>query len=122
MGAPLMRKSKRPKAVRRVVASTSEPEVELGLLVHPLTCLAAISVALTALLHWLFFRFAPAIWAMGENVRPEDITSWARGFTSERDGMEPQALLLLVLALIALTAVATYLLEKRLRGLRSEER
>ena len=73
---------------------------------HPLPCLAAIALSLTGLLRWVFFHFSSRIWAAGELVRPEDITSWARPYVLERDGVEPQALLLLVLILIVLVVLA----------------
>lgn len=113
-----MGKSTRRKTASRTPQKTLAPAVKLGALLHPLTALAAISVALTALLHWLFFLFAPQIWAMAENLRLEDLTSWTRYDAAERDGAEPQVLLLLVLALIVLTAVAMHQLEKRPAWLR----
>jgi hypothetical protein len=74
----------------------------LGAFQHPLICLASIALSLTAILRWVFFHFSARIWAAGELVRPEEITSWARPYILERDGAEPQVLLFLVMILIAL--------------------
>ena len=87
-------------------------EESLHPLVHPFTCLAAVSLALTAVLHRVFYLFAERIWASGENVPIEAITSWTRWAMSERDGAEPQVLLLLVLVLVLLAGLAMSLIER----------
>jgi hypothetical protein len=79
-------------------------------LLHPLTCTAAVAFALTLGLRWLFFHFSERIWALREEVPIESITPWARWAMQDRDGAEPQVLLLLILILVALTTAAINLM------------
>jgi len=79
-------------------------------LLHPLTSSVAVAFALTLGLHWLFFHFSERIWALREDVSIESITPWARWAMQDRDGAEPQVLLLLILILVALTIAAINLM------------
>ena len=79
---------------------------------HPLTRLVAVAVAITAILHGIFFHFAERIWAIRDEVPLNEITPWARWAMVDRDGAEPQFLLLLVLAALVLTGCAMWALER----------
>ena len=80
------------------------------IILHPLTCTVAVALALTLGLRWLFFHFSERIWALREDVPIESITPWARWAMQDRDGAEPQVLLLLTLMLVALTTAAINLM------------
>jgi hypothetical protein len=80
-------------------------------LAHPLTQLAVVTLTLTGMLRLLFFHFAPQIWAMQADIPLEEITPWTRWAMRDRDGAEPQVLLLLILVLCALTVLGMQLLK-----------
>jgi hypothetical protein len=74
-------------------------------LTHPVTRLVAVTLTLTGMLHLVFFHFAKQIWAMQEDIPLQAVTSWSRWAMLDRDGVEPQVLLLLTLVLCVLTVL-----------------
>ena len=90
----------------------SEKLEDASFLVHPLTQLAAVTLAVTAGLRLVFFHFAERIWALREDVAIGDITPWSQWAMADRDGAEPQVLLLLVLVLAVLTVLGMQLLKR----------
>ena len=71
-----------------------------------------VTLTLTAGLRLVFFVFSARIWALAENVPLNQISAWARWAMDGRDGVEPQVLLLLVLALAVLTFPGIQLLQR----------
>ena len=110
MGSPLV------NLLHSTMDSSASPvpsrAVSIHPLVHPFTCLLAVSLALTAVLHAVFYYFAERIWASGENVPIDSITTWTRWAMNARDGAEPQVLLLLVLALVSLAVLGMGLIQR----------
>ena len=105
-------KSKKQQPAVSAGTDVRRTETALAALMHPLSRLALIALALTAVLRWVFFLFAPRIWAMREEFSVADITPWARWAMEDRDGAEPQVLLALTLVLAAATGVAAVLLDR----------
>src|SRR4029079_12285574 len=103
-----------PPPLRREAAGNTgwNRETAMAVLLHPLSRLVLSALALTAVLRWLFFLFAPRIWAMRQEFPVQEITSWARWAMEDRDGVEPQVLLLLTLVLAAGTGAAAVLLDR----------
>jgi hypothetical protein len=91
-----------------------KPE-DAGFLAQPLVQLALATLTLTAGLRLVFFVFSKRIWALAENVPLNQISDWTRWAMANRDGAEPQVLLLITLALAVLTFPVIELL-KRDRG------
>ena len=83
----------------------------ISFLKHPLTRLATVTLTVTGIAHLLFFHFANRIWSVQEDIPLQAITSWSRWAMQDRDGIEPQVLLLLTLALCALTFLCMQLLK-----------
>jgi hypothetical protein len=98
---------------RRRATSQKDTKVfeELEFFVHPLTQLAVVSLAMTAALRLLFFHFSEWIWEIPDDVTIQEITPWTRWALWERDGSEPQVLLLLIVALALLTVLGMQLLK-----------
>jgi len=90
----------------------SQPTNDASFLVHPLTQLALVTLTLTAGLRLVFFHFAERIWALREDIPIRDITPWSQWAMADRDGAEPQVLLLLVLVLAVLTVLGMQLLKR----------
>jgi hypothetical protein len=80
-------------------------------LAHPLTQLAVVTLTLTGMLRQLFFHLAQRIWAMQADIPLEAITPWTRWAMQDRDGIEPQVLLLLIVLLCVLTVLGMQLLK-----------
>jgi hypothetical protein len=88
-------------------------------LLHPVLGIVAIAVALGLALRTLFFRLAPWLWSKESPLDVRAITPWTRWAVAERDGIEPYALLLLVLGACAATVVLSRLSERLPERLRA---
>jgi len=89
-----------------------EATIDVNSLAHPLARLAAVTLTLTGMLYLVFFHFSKQIWATQEDIPLQAITTWSRWAMQDRDGVEPQVLLLLTLALCLLTVLAMHLLKR----------
>lgn len=103
---------KKASSLSRAKQKQAQESDEVGFLTHPLTRLVAVTLTLTGILRLVFFYFAPRIWALQEEISLQDITPWTRWAMADRDGAEPQVLLLLTLALAVLTVAGMQLLQR----------
>lgn len=90
-------------------------------LLHPALRLLGIAAALAVALSVLFSYLAPWLWA---KASPPDIhasTPWMPWAAVERDGIQPYALLLLVLGACAAAVVVSRLTERLPQRLRAVE-
>jgi len=82
-------------------------------LFHPVLRILGIAAAITIGLRALFFQIAPWLWAQESPLDRDALTPWTRWTVMERDGLEPYALLILVVVACAATAWLSSLADKR---------
>ena len=85
---------------------------------HPVLRILGIAVAIALGLRALFFRLAPWLWSKESPLDSRLFTPWTRWALSERDGIEPYALLLMVLVACVATLLISLLTERLPQRLR----
>jgi hypothetical protein len=77
-------------------AMTAKPYAALP----PLAAVVLITLSVTAVSYWSYFRIANWIWRQNAEISPHQIVPWVVPFTAERDGLEIYALYVLTFVVI----------------------